>query len=62
MKWENTSFKYQNVAEACRREMAEAGTKVGDIFSDDEYYYVPWMPMSKAEYEIGVHIVCEHIY
>ena len=51
-----------DVAELCRREMVEAGIKVGDIFLDDEYYYVPWMPISKAEYDIGVRIVCEHIY
>lgn len=62
MKWRNTSFKYQDVAESCRKEMVEAGIKVGDIFSDDEYYYVPWMPMSGAEYEIGVQIVSKHIY
>lgn len=62
MKWRNTSFKCQDAAESCRREMAEANIKVGEIFLNDEYYCVPWMPMSKSEYENGVQIVCKHIW
>lgn len=62
MKWRNTSFKCQDIAELCRKELIEAGIKVGDIFLDGEYYYVPWMPMSQIEYETGVQIVCEHIW
>ena len=62
MRWRNTAFKYQYIAEMCRKELADAGIKVGKIFLDDGYYYVPWMPMSKSEYETGVQIVCKHIW
>lgn len=62
MKWCNTSFKYKDIAELCKNELTEAGIKVGSIFLDDGYWYVPWMPMSKAEYGAGVQIVCEHIW
>lgn len=62
MKWRNTCFKDKDIAELCRNELAEAGIKVGDVFLNDERWYVPWMPMSKAEYEAGVHVVCQHIW
>lgn len=62
MKWKDTAFVYYDIAEMCRNELADAGIKVGSIFLDDGYWCVPWMPMSKAEYETGVQIVCEHIW
>lgn len=62
MKWRNTRFQHKDIAELCRNELAEAGIKVGDVFLNDEHWYVPWMPMSKAEYETGVHVVCQHIW
>lgn len=62
MKWINTAFQFKDIAELCRKELDEAGIKVGQIFLDDGRYYVPWMPMSQSEYEAGVQIVCEHIW
>ena len=62
MKWRNTSFKYRDTAERCRKELIEAGIEVGKIFLDNGYYYTPWMPMSRSEYETGVQIVCKYIW
>lgn len=62
MKWRNTAFQYQGIAELCRKELAEAGIKVDKIFLNNGRYYVPWMPMNKPEHEIGVQIIWEHIW
>lgn len=32
MKWKNTRFQYQDIAELCHKELDEAGIKVGKIF------------------------------
>lgn len=57
MKWRNISFKYKDTAEKCMEDFAKAGIKVGDIFSNNEYWILPWMPMSKDEYEMGINIM-----
>lgn len=62
MKWKNTRFQYQDIAELCHKELDEAGIRVGKIFLDDGYYYVPWMPMSQSQYETAIQIVCDHIW
>lgn len=61
MKWINTAFKYQVIAETFKKELNEVGIKVGKIFLYDNRYYVPWIPMSMFEYETGVQIANKHI-
>lgn len=61
MYWKDTAFVYLDIAELCFEELRVAGIKVGKIFFDDGYYYVPWLPISQSEYEIGVQIVSQHI-
>lgn len=61
MYWKDTAFVYLDIAELCFEELRAAGIKVGKIFFDDGYYYVPWSPISQSEYEIGVQIVSQHI-
>lgn len=62
MKWRNISFKRKDVAEECRKDFAKAGIKVGDIFSNDGYWILPWMPMSKDEYRTGINIAFNYIF
>lgn len=62
MKWRNISFKYKDIAEKCREGFAKAGIEVGDIFPNNEYWILPWMPMSKAEYEMGINIMSKYAF
>lgn len=62
MKWRNISFNRKDTAEECMEEMVKAGIKVGDIFLNDEYFLLPWMPMNKEEYEHGINIAFKHIF
>lgn len=62
MKWKNISFKYKDIAEGCKEEIAKAGIKVGDIFSNDGHWILPWMPMSMDEYRLGLNIVFKYTF
>lgn len=62
MKWRNISFKNKGTAEKCKEDIAKAGIKVGDIFSNGEYWILPWMPMSRDEYKTGINISFNHIF
>ena len=62
MKWRNISFKRKGVANECKEEMVKAGIKVGDIFYNDGYHLLPWMPMSKDEYRTGINIAFKYIF
>ena len=61
MNWINTAFQFKDIAELCRNEMNEAGIKA-DMFFSYGKWYIAWMPMSKAEYETGIQIVCKYIW
>lgn len=62
MKWINTAFKCRDIAELCRSDLIGAAIRVGEIFSCDGRYYVPWLPFSESEYDIGVQVVSKHIW
>ena len=62
MKWINTAFQFEDIAELCRKELFEVSIKVDKVFLSDGHYYVAWMPMSKTEYETGIQIVCKYIW
>lgn len=62
MKWRNISFNRKSIAEECKEEIANAGIKVGDIFSNDGYWILPWMPMSMDEYKMGLNIVFKYTF
>lgn len=62
MKWRNISFKRKDIAEECRKSFAKAGIKVGDIFSNDGFWILPWMPMSRDEYKMGLNIVFKYTF
>lgn len=62
MKWKNISFNRKSIAEGCKEEIAKAGIKVGDIFSNDGYWILPWMPMSRDEYNTGLNIIFKYTF
>lgn len=61
MRWINTAFQFKDIAELCCNEMTEAGIKT-DMFFSYGKWYVAWMPMSEAQYETGIQVVCKHIW
>lgn len=63
MKWRNTAFKFRDIAELCKKHLEEEGIKTGEIFrtGENDYWYVPWQPRSKAEYHLACSVVAEHI-
>lgn len=63
MKWHDTAFKFRDIAELCKKHLEEGGIKTGEIFrtGENDYWYVPWQPRSKAEYNLACSIVAEHI-
>lgn len=63
MKWRDTAFKFRYNAELCKRHLEEEGIKTDNIFrtGEDDYWYVPWQPRSKAEYYLACAVVAEHI-
>lgn len=62
MKWRNISFNRKSIAYECKEEIAKAGIKVGDIFPNDGYWILPWMPMSMDEYKMGLNIVFKYTF
>lgn len=61
MKWINTAFKCRDAAEFCLSDLIGVSIKVGQIFLCDDRYYVPWLPFSESEYEIGAQVVAKHM-
>lgn len=63
MKWHDTAFKFRDIAELCKNHLEEEGIKTGEIFrtGENDYWYVPWQPRSKAEYNLACSVVAEHI-
>lgn len=62
MKWINTAVKCRDTAELCRSDLIKVGIKVSDIFLCDDRYYVPWLPFSQAECELGTQVVSKYIW
>jgi hypothetical protein len=63
MSWRFAAFKFLFRAELCKKSLEEAGIKTDSIFrtGEDDYWYVPWQPRSKAEYYLACAVVAEHI-
>lgn len=64
MSWRFAAFKFLFRAELCKKSLEEAGIKTDNIFrtgGGDDYWYVPWQPRSKAEYNLACSVVAEHI-
>jgi hypothetical protein len=63
MKWRDTAFKFRYNAELFKKHLEQVGIKTDNIFrtGEDDYWYVPWQPRSKAEYHLACAVVAEHI-
>lgn len=63
MSWRFAAFKFLFRAELCKKSLEEAGIKTDSIFrtGENDYWYVPWQPRSKAEYNLACSVVAEHI-
>lgn len=64
MSWRFAAFKFLFRAELCKKSLEEAGIKTDNIFrtgGGDDYWYVPWQPRSKKEYQNACQVIAQHI-
>ena len=64
MSWHFAAFKFLHNAILCKKHLEEEGIKTDSMFctgGGDSYWYVPWQPRSKAEYNLACSVVAQHI-
>ncbi len=61
MKWENTAFKFKDIAELTKKELDEAGIKTDLYITGDGYWYVGWLAVGEEQMRKALEIITTHI-